>query len=60
VDDAELGPVRMQNVVPSMSRTAGEVQWTGPALGAHNDEVFGSMLGLAAPALAELRARGAI
>jgi formyl-CoA transferase len=60
VDDAELGPVRMQNVVPSMSRTAGEVQWTGPALGAHNDEVFGSLLGLAAPALAELRARGAI
>ena len=31
----------MQNVVPRLSETPGEVRWTGPALGQHNDEVYG-------------------
>jgi formyl-CoA transferase len=56
VDDAELGPVRMQNVVPAMSRTAGSVRWPGPALGAHNAEVFGSLLGLSTAEQDRLRA----
>ena len=30
----------MQNVVPRLSETPGEVRWTGPKLGQHNDEVF--------------------
>lgn len=55
LDDAELGSVRMQNVVPKLSRTAGSVRWSGPALGAHNDEVFGSLLGLSAAEIARLR-----
>jgi crotonobetainyl-CoA:carnitine CoA-transferase CaiB-like acyl-CoA transferase len=40
VADHELGTVRMQNVVPRFSATPGEVRSAGPALGAHNDEVW--------------------
>jgi crotonobetainyl-CoA:carnitine CoA-transferase CaiB-like acyl-CoA transferase len=40
VPDAELGPVRMQNVVPRFSDSRCEVRHAGPAQGAHNDEVW--------------------
>ncbi|RME64517.1 MAG: CoA transferase, partial [Alphaproteobacteria bacterium] len=30
----------MQNVFPKLSQTPGRVAWAGPALGAHNDEVY--------------------
>lgn len=40
VDDAELGPVRMQNVVPRFSDNPCKVRSAGPSLGAHNDEVW--------------------
>lgn len=44
VSDSRLGQVRMQNVVPKFSRTPGKVWGTGPDIGQHNDEVFGSEL----------------
>ena len=40
VDDAELGPVRMQNVVPRFSATPGSVRRGGPSLGQDNDQVW--------------------
>jgi crotonobetainyl-CoA:carnitine CoA-transferase CaiB-like acyl-CoA transferase len=43
VDDHELGPVKMQAVVPSFSRTPGRVRRTGPSLGQHNAEVFAAL-----------------
>lgn len=46
VDDPEIGPFPMQNVVPRLTGTPGEVRWTGPALGQHNDEVYGGLLGM--------------
>lgn len=36
-----LGQVAMQNVFPRLSRTAGAVRWSGPALGQHTREVLG-------------------
>src|SRR5690606_13419106 len=38
--------LKMQNVVPKLSATAGSIRWPGPALGAHNQEVLGGRLGL--------------
>lgn len=46
VDDAELGPVRMQGVVPDFVGDPGVVWRTGPALGEDNDLVYGQWLGL--------------
>jgi crotonobetainyl-CoA:carnitine CoA-transferase CaiB-like acyl-CoA transferase len=54
VPDEELGEVRMQCVVPRFSETPVSVRSAGPALGQHNDEVFGS-LGLDAQEIERLR-----
>ncbi|MBI1731369.1 MAG: CoA transferase [Gammaproteobacteria bacterium] len=50
----------MQNVFPRLSVTPGEIRWPGAAMGAHNDDVFGGLLGLDTEALASLRAEGVI
>ena len=36
------------------------IGWTGPAIGAHNDEVYGGLLGLLPERLAELRRSGTL
>ncbi len=43
--DKKLGLLKMQNVVPKLSGTPGEIRATGPALGEHNEEVFKGVLG---------------
>jgi succinyl-CoA---D-citramalate CoA-transferase len=60
VQDPEIGEIKMQNVFPRLSATPGGIDWTGPALGQHNEEVLQGMLGLAPEALAELKERGVI
>jgi len=55
-----LGEFPMQNVVPKLSDTPGEVRWVGPALGEHTDEVLGEVLGLDGERIAELRSRGIV
>lgn len=59
MDDDDLGPVAMQNVLFRMSATPGEVRWTGRAHGADTDEVLGE-LGYTATEIAELRGAGAV
>ena len=56
----QLGEFSMQNVVPKLSDTPGDVRWVGPELGEHTDEVLGSLLGFDAARLAALRAEGVI
>lgn len=51
----QLGEFPMQNVVPKLSDTPGEVRWVGPELGEHTDEVLAEVLGLDGDAIAELR-----
>jgi succinyl-CoA---D-citramalate CoA-transferase len=60
VEDPEMGPFPMQNVVPRLNETPGKVRWTGPALGQHNDEVYGEVLGLSEEEREALRERGVI
>jgi formyl-CoA transferase len=52
--------LKMQDVFPRLSATPGSVRWPGPALGAHNDEVYGEVLGLDAAQRARLAADGII
>jgi succinyl-CoA--D-citramalate CoA-transferase len=60
VEDPEIGPFPMQGVVPRLTGTPGGVRWTGPALGQHNDEVYGGLLKLGEEELAGLRERGVV
>ncbi|PNV35060.1 acyl-CoA transferase [Streptomyces sp. DH-12] len=59
VDDPELGPLRMQNVLFRLSDTPGAVRWAGRPHGADTEEVL-TGLGLTPADLAELRAEGAL
>lgn len=60
VADQELGPLRMQSVVPRLSATPGEIRHAGPPKGLYNDEVYGELLGLRGDELDGLRESGAI
>jgi crotonobetainyl-CoA:carnitine CoA-transferase CaiB-like acyl-CoA transferase len=60
VQDDELGPLRMQNVLFRLSQNKGSIRGTGRALGADNDAVFKAELGMNDAELASLKSRGII
>ena len=39
-------PLKLPALVPRLSDTPGGTEWPGPAVGSHNDEIFGQLLGL--------------
>ncbi|MDX2159106.1 MAG: CoA transferase [Hyphomicrobiaceae bacterium] len=43
VEDPDLGPLKMQNVFPRMSRTPGRIRFAGARVGAHQAEVLGEL-----------------
>jgi formyl-CoA transferase len=45
VDDPRLGPVKIQNIVPRLSETPGQIRHLGPDLGAHNHAIYVDELG---------------
>ncbi|RAY16187.1 CoA transferase [Actinomadura craniellae] len=57
VEDPDLGPLLMHNVMWRMSETPGRIRFTGRARGADTDQVLAGELGLDAAELAELRER---
>ena len=51
--------VKMPGIVPKLSETPGQINWSGPALGAHTSEVL-SGLGLAAAEIERLKNSGVV
>jgi formyl-CoA transferase len=56
----DIGPLKMQNVFPKLSRTPGRVRWSGRRLGADNEHWLLDRLGLSQEELATLHREGAI
>ena len=60
VEHPILGPFKMQNVFPKLSKTPGEVRWTGAEVGAFNDYVFKDILGYDDAKISRLKEGGVI
>ena len=52
--------VKLPTFIPKLSRTPGGTNWIGPALGAHNEEVYSGLLGLCPDEIAKLHEEGII
>lgn len=59
VDDDELGPLRMQNVLFRMSGGGGSIRWAGRPHGADTEEILAE-IGIDATELARLRQDGVV
>lgn len=60
VDDVDLGPIRMPNVVPKLANHGGRVWRSGPQLGEDNERVYREQLGLTAERFDALKTAGTI
>ncbi|CUU54162.1 Crotonobetainyl-CoA:carnitine CoA-transferase CaiB [Parafrankia irregularis] len=60
VDDPDLGPLKMQNLLFRLSTTPGEIRWTGRAVGADTADVLAERLGMSADEIAKLREEGVL
>jgi formyl-CoA transferase len=60
VQHPDFGELAMQNVAPKLSASPGSVRTAGPALGAHNREIYHELLGLTPEELDRLTADGII
>ncbi|MEZ5590878.1 MAG: CaiB/BaiF CoA-transferase family protein [Gammaproteobacteria bacterium] len=53
-------PLKIPAILPKLSETPGGTDWPGPALGSHNAEIFGTLLGLSEAEQAELHQAGIV
>lgn len=53
-------PLTIPAMLPLLTATPGRTDWPGPAIGQHNDEVLGGLLGLGAADLATLQRDGIV
>jgi crotonobetainyl-CoA:carnitine CoA-transferase CaiB-like acyl-CoA transferase len=58
--DERVGDLAVPNVVPRLTATPGGIDWLGPTLGAHNDDVYEGLLGLSPEQIAQLRSEGVL
>jgi crotonobetainyl-CoA:carnitine CoA-transferase CaiB-like acyl-CoA transferase len=56
----KFGVLKMQNVVPKMSETPGQINWAGPSLGKFNREIYCDRLGLSSEEFEKLQTEGVI
>lgn len=55
-----IGTVAMPGLVPKLSETPGGIEWYGGALGSHNKEIYGRVLGLSPEEIEQLVRQGVI
>jgi crotonobetainyl-CoA:carnitine CoA-transferase CaiB-like acyl-CoA transferase len=60
IEDEDLGPLRMQNVMFRLSESPGSIRFAGRRLGQDNEQVYRDRLGLDPARIAQLRAEGVI
>jgi crotonobetainyl-CoA:carnitine CoA-transferase CaiB-like acyl-CoA transferase len=60
VPDPELGPIKMQGLVPRFSTTPGAIEFAGPPKGAYNEEILRDWLGVPEERLKELQEKGVV
>jgi crotonobetainyl-CoA:carnitine CoA-transferase CaiB-like acyl-CoA transferase len=60
LEHKEMGPSPYEGLQHRMSRTPGELRRAAPILGQDNDEVFGSMLGMSADEIEQLKKENVI
>jgi crotonobetainyl-CoA:carnitine CoA-transferase CaiB-like acyl-CoA transferase len=60
VQDEDLGPLRMQNLIFRLSESPGAIRFPGRRLGQDNEQVYAERLGLDPARLAELQSEGVI
>jgi crotonobetainyl-CoA:carnitine CoA-transferase CaiB-like acyl-CoA transferase len=53
-------PLKIPAILPKLNKTPGATRWPGPALGEHNEQVLGELLGLSSEAIGELSDSGVI
>ena len=54
------GPLKIPALVPRLEDTPGETLWPGPALGEHNEEILGGLLGFSPSEMKRLAVEGVI
>ncbi len=60
VEDPAWGKVKVPGIVPKLSETPGDIEWPGPGLGQHNEEVYKDLLGMEQKDYEDLKSRGII
>jgi crotonobetainyl-CoA:carnitine CoA-transferase CaiB-like acyl-CoA transferase len=60
IADQDVGTLKMQAPTPRLSRTPGEIRFTGPHLGQHNHEIYVDFLGLSEERYDALRQKGVV
>jgi crotonobetainyl-CoA:carnitine CoA-transferase CaiB-like acyl-CoA transferase len=53
-------PLKLPAITPYLDRTPGSTRWSGPTIGAHNQDVLGGVLGLSDSELSELTNNGIV
>jgi len=60
IADKHIGKIKMQNTFPKFSDTPGNVRWTGPDHGEHNEEIYKDLLGFTDSKIDEYKNKGII